>query len=296
MKDVSRGFILPKKLLHVSLLSGGGVSEVALQGAQALATVRDGAGNTRVYATLNEQARAGRLAWMRGSFPHAQASSGALPRQLDRHEYFPVAAMLRGLLETMGVTIRFEGAQETPDWPVMHVSMCRNMYYVTYYAKDTTARLSLRFPEGAPLIEGGQCVYEDGLTTCHADRFSHRRLTIFADQKERAVLSCERRTAENPSLDERFLICGLKDAYLTLRLPPDARVHVVEEASRDAADGAPWMNAPGNVPVELLPDGARRTLRPVTGEVYVAWQSDTNPGCMLGETQRRPEKLIETRR
>ncbi len=170
------------------------------------------------------------------------------------------------------------------------------MYYVTSYAKDTTASLSLRFPEGAPLLEGNQCVYEDGLTTYHADKFRHKRLTIFADQKERAVLSCERKTAENPSLDERFLIRGLKDATLTLRLPLDARVRVVEESSRERANGAPWMNAPGNVPFETLPDGTRRTLRPVTGDVFVAWQSDGNPGCMLGENQRHPEKFMETRR
>ena len=296
VKDAARGFTLPKKLRHVSLLSGGGIGEIAVQGAAVLATVQDGAGNARIYATLNEHARAGRLAWMRGSFPHDQHSQSALPQQLDRREYFPVAAMLRGLLETMDVVIRFTGEQEIPDWPVMHVSMCGNMYYVTSYAKDTTAKLSLRFPEGAPLLEGNQCVYENGLTTYHADKFRHKRLTIFADQKERAVLSCERKTAENPSLDERFLIRGLKDATLTLRLPLDARVRVVEQSACKTGEGAPWMNVPGNVPFETLPDGTRRTLRPVTGDVFIAWQSDNNAGCMLGENQRHPEKFMETRR
>ena len=73
-------------------------------------------------------------------------------------------------------------------------------------------------------------------------------------------------------------------------------MRVVEESRRERANGAPWMNAPGNVPLELLPDGSCRALKPVSGDVFVAWQSDSNPGCMLRENQRHPEKITKTRR
>ncbi len=42
--------------------------------------------------------------------------------------------------------------------------------------------------------------------------------------------------------------------------------------------------------------GSSRTLRPVSGDVFVAWQSDSNPGCMLRESQRHLEKITKTRR
>ena len=41
---------------------------------------------------------------------------------------------------------------------------------------------------------------------------------------------------------------------------------------------------------------SRRTLKPVSGDVFIAWQSDSNPGCMLRKKQRHPEKITKTRR
>ena len=98
-----------------------------------------------------------------------------------------------------------------------------------------------------------------------------------------------RRTAEHPSLDERFLITGLKGATLTLRMPAGARVRVV-----NAADGR--MMAPGSEELTPSPDGRTLTTGPLTGSYYVAWQDDGNRGCMLSGEQMHPEKVTLTRR
>lgn len=97
--------------------------------------------------------------------------------------------------------------------------MFDNGYYFTGYAKDTTVRARLRLDEGAPLMEGSECVLEDGLAEYSLPKCLHKRCRFFADQDARSVVSVMRRTAEHPSMDERFLITGLRDATLTVRPP-----------------------------------------------------------------------------
>ena len=46
----------------------------------------------------------------------------------------------------------------------------------------------------------------------------------------------------------------------------------------------------------VSPDGKEVTAGNLTGDFYVAWQSDRNPGCMLKENQLHPVKVTKTRR
>ena len=117
----------------------------------------------------------------------------------------------------------------------------------------------------------------------------HKRCRLFALQKDRSVISVMRRTAEHPSIDERFLITGLKDATLVLRPPLGARVRFV-----DGKDGR--MVAKTNMPIVWSEDGKTVRAEHVTGDVFVAWQSDHNPGSLLRKDQLHPIKVMETRR
>lgn len=290
LKDIARDLPLPTRLRHDSLVSNGGIGEVpgeSAQGVEYLAFVRQG-GEKRVYAALNPNALGGVLGYVRASFPHDVNSRGALPAQLDKARYFPVAALLRAMLERLGLTIRFEDESRRSDLPVLHISMFDNGYYFTGYAKDTTVRARLRLDEGAPLMEGSECVLEDGLAEYSLPKCLHKRCRFFADQGARSVVSVMRRTAEHPSMDERFLITGLKDATLTVRPPVGARVRMVD-AEKDGR-----MCARSNVEMEWAPDGKTVTARHLTGSYYVSWQSDHNPGCMLRADQLHPQKVTET--
>ena len=291
MRDTARDLPLPGLLEHSALVSDGGMSDVPdphAEGVEYPAFVTDGV-RRRAYASLNRRAGAGVLAWVRGSFPHDEASKGALPRQLDKRRYFPVAALLRALLEPLGVAIRFECEERATDLPVIHASFSGNALYITGFAKDTTVRASLSFPDGAPLMEGMECIVKDDMATYALPKCWHKRCRFFVRQKERSVISVMRRTAEHPSLDERFLITGLNGATLTLRMPVGARVRVV-----NAADGR--MMAPGSEELTHSPDGRTLTTGPLTGSYYVAWQDDGNRGCMLSGEQMHPEKVTLTRR
>ena len=289
--DTARDLPVPKRLLHSALVSDGGISELPDEAAEGIdypAFVSDGV-RRRVYASINRHAGAGMLAWMRGSFPHDEASTGALPKQLDKRSYFPVGSMLRAMLEPLGVVIRFECEERATDQPVIHASFSDNALYLTGFAKDTTVRAMLSSPDGAPLMEGTECILQDDVAAYATTKCWHKLCRFFVRQKERSVVSVMRRTAEHPTLDERFLITGLKDAMLTLRMPTGARVRVVN-AKND------HMMAHGSEPLSVSSDGKTICTGPLTGSFYVAWQSDHNPGCMLEENQLHPAKVTVTRR
>ena len=161
--------------------------------------------------------------------------------------------------------------------------MFDNGYYFTGYAKDNTGAPGRAWMRGA--FDGRQRMRaEDGLAEYSLPKCLAQAVPLFADQDARSVVSVMRRTAEHPSMDERFLITGLKDATLTVRPPVGARVRMVD-AEKDGR-----MCARSNVEMEWAPDGKTVAARHLTGSYYISWQSDHNPGCMLRADQLHPQK------
>ncbi|MBR0464648.1 MAG: hypothetical protein IJJ23_09790 [Clostridia bacterium] len=291
IRDTACDIPLPTRLQHISLLSDGGISELPSDDMADFdypAYVTDGT-TKRVYASINRHALNGQLCWMRASFPHDVNSTGALPRQLDKTSYFPAAAMLRAMLAPLGVVVYFNAEQRTTDLPVIHTSMNDNAFYITGFAKDTTVKTNLSYPDGAPLMEGYECILEHDIATYISTKCWHKRCRLFAKQNARSVVSVMRRTAEHPTMDERFLIRGLKDATLTLRPPIGARVRIVNAKNSH-------MMAHSSEPIKCSDDGRTITAEHLTGDYFVVWQSDHNPGSMLGENQMHPLKITETHR
>lgn len=279
VQDTARDLPLPSRLVHASAFSGGGISEVAAgdESVELLASVSDGT-SARAYATLNRCAEGGRIAWMRGSFPHDAESTGPLPRQLDRRTYFPVSSLLRGLIARMGLTVRFHAEERAASLPIVQFSMNDNAYVISSYSKDTTVRSEFAFPEGAPLIDGSECVYEQGAATYALPKWQHRRCRLLVRQQERGVLGVMRRATDFPEADELFLVSGLKDATLIIRPPMGAEVFVTNEENDRYT---------GRSSCALVYSEDRRTVRAehLSGSYYVAWRSDHNPGCMIDERQ-----------
>ena len=291
VRDEARDLPLPKRLRHTVLVSDGGISEVEDERSsdiEYVAHISDGV-QRRVYAAVNRRAGNGCLAWLRGSFPHDEVGTDSLPEQLDKTTYFPVASLLRAMLEPLGLRIRFESENRDSCLPVIHNSMHDNTLYITGFAKDTTVRAHLSYPDGAPIMEGTECILERDFATCMLPKWWHRRCWLFARQQERSKVGLMRFTAEHPTLDERFLVSGLQNASLTLRLPVGSRVRIVR------AEGS-HMTSDNSEPFTVSEDGRRIYVEHLTGNFFIAWQSDHNPGCMLGENQRHPVKITETRR
>ena len=287
VKDSLRMGKLPSRLRHCALISDGGLSEKGTLGqTQALAWVRQG-DKKRLYAALNSQAGKGKIAWLRGSFPHDEQSGGALPFQLDSEKYFPAARLMRSLLECFGWKIETESEDVHTLLPILHMSVNRNTLYFTGFAKDTTTEMRISTPQGAPLFPDRECIVEDDTARFAPSRWWHSACHFLVRQKERSVVSVLRRPAHHPDLDELFEVSGLRDATLTIRIPVGARLRLVSTKT-------PHIVTAPDVPFTIQ-DGTARAEH-LNGSYFVAWQADDNPASMVGENQLHLKKVMEARR
>lgn len=244
---------------HDPLLSGGGIHETynGDSSAAVMAQVTKG-DDTRLYASHN-----GTLVWIRGSFPHAR-TKGSLPNPLSPDKYFPVSSLLRGALELFGIRIRFI-AERSENLPVISNSRSANALFVSAYARDTTARVLLSYPEGAPVISDTECVLDEKGAEYTLSRWQSAQCRVFAKQKRRTTVSCEIRTAEHPALAHRILLRGLDDATITFFPPRGAYLRMVTNR--------PGINEKDNTEKVWSDDGRCVTASHITGYIYISWSA-----------------------
>lgn len=257
-RDIIRGAKIPGVLLHDPLLSGGGICEVynGDPDVTADAEVTDGC-DTRLYASHN-----GRIAWVRGSFPHAKTKT-SLPNPLPAGEYFPVSLLLRGALESFGIKIRFISEHLPENYPILLNSRARNALFVSGFTRDTTMRAVLSYPDGAPLISGSECFLDENGAEYTLRRWQSDECRIFARQKRRTAVFCEIRTAEHPALAHRILIRGLDDAEITFFPPQGAYIRMVSNKS--------GISEHDNTEKTRSDDGRSVTASHITGYIYISW-------------------------
>ncbi len=214
-------------LTHLSLLSGGGIRERAREGVAAPASVAAGEAE-RAYMTVN-----GNLVWIRGSFPHE--TYGMLPIQKDRTEAFVPSVLLRAALTFFGYRITFRFADVTSDMypdiktnsPILHLSRCRRALWLNAYAKDTTVRVEMTTPDGAPAFDGTEFIIENSVGTYPTARWTHTDCRVYIRQKERSRISSRRDSSRTHHwVDERIVVSGLRDATLTIYPPEGGRAVV----------------------------------------------------------------------
>ncbi len=266
VKDVIRGGKYQDKLFHKSLLSNGAITEVACGNPDVTvtATVTDGT-ETRVYATENKKAN---IAYVRGSFPHNQALGKSLPEQLSTDTYFPVSTLLRHALGAFDITVAIEAETVKTSPPVLLVSRNNNAEIYTTFAKDTTSRIRLNTPIGAPLPIGTEAIVDADGATFALSKCAQNECRVYVKQQTRGVVSCMRVTAEHPYMDQRVEVVGLVDATLTFTPPIGARFELVRDGN--------WIVRKTNVDYIMSDDGRTITVEHLTGSIMICWQDDNN--------------------
>ncbi len=254
------------QIYHSSLLSDGKISEVynGNKDVSVLACVADETAEY-VYVTCN---KAQGVAYIRGSFPHKQVPKASLPSQFPCDEYYPVTRLVRTALAELGLSVGVadEGVNIAP--PILLISRHNNAEYYTAFSKNTTSRLTLNTAYGAPLPIGTEAKIDARGTTFSLSKFSQKECRAYIKQSAPSVLTCERRTAEHPYMDQRFELTGLMDATVTLTLPVDSRFELVERGQ--------WIVQKTNVEYTVSSDKRYITVEHVNGSLMVCWQDDSN--------------------
>lgn len=273
---LSRGK-LPNRMLHREVTSGGGIDTVLKQegmaGVEVCATVSQGA-NERVFA-VTRKVGSGRLAWVRGSLS-SHITHSALPQPDDPNRFLQVEYLMRYMLEKFGYKIIMDKPMLEARNPVMLVARSNNGFFFSGYSPDTIVSFRLRFPNGAPILQGYETWLKSGYSSYTMPRAWHRECRCFVEQAEDGQISCVEVPHEVIGLRRRFLLKGLKDAtvhfYPELR-PAGPPVQMAIDASRTWNLG--YLNESyGNfttVRYSSEDSGRHLIVRGVTGVLRISW-------------------------
>jgi len=260
VKDTFSDEAFAETVNHIPIVSDGGISEIAIEGAEVFAKVSDKCGSERAYGIFNKK---NNIVWVRGSFPHDNTKPGALPSLTKATENFPVSVLLRAALSYFGIRISYTAMSPDDDMPINLFSRHDNAMYMTGFAKDTTITTELSMPLGVPMMTGTEAIVENNIGRFSTAKWCHNECRVYVKQEKRSKVICKTETAgDTIAADKRIGIFGLCKADVTFHAPKNT---VVFATDRLYANGYYFD------PDEVLPDGTA-IFRNRTGELHILWQ------------------------
>jgi hypothetical protein len=113
-----------------------------------------------------------------------------------------------------------ESAMPEQKCPLTCISRHRNAFFFAGYTPDTTVRVHLRLPQGAPLLHGYETVLVGGRATYQMPRAWRRECRVFVEQPQGEVGCRIISVSTSFTLRHGLLVSGLRDAMLRLYHEP----------------------------------------------------------------------------
>ncbi len=263
----------PAKIVHRSMLSGGGFQAVTRDVEDVATEIRVGlkqGGFTYdvVVARSHRDWNGGKVVYVRGT-NSATFPGGHLLRRDNPNEFAIGGVFMRYALQEFDYLLRWEKQSPDVSGPITCIARKDNGFYFSIYTPNTTLKQKLKFPQGAPLLLGYETNIEDGCATYHLPRAEHRECRVFVQQADsHETVYCTERTTEEIEITRRLEVGGLKNA--TVYVYPDRRITADKLNAYVNAD-RPWRK--GKVAVEKGPEcfGQCFVVNNVTGKLVFSW-------------------------
>jgi len=222
-----------RTLRLLSFLSGGGAREVGGEGAgQVLATMQQGS-QQRVLVAESKEPQAGHLCWSRAPLATAEYDleqpkpiRGPILRPLDPDDFVAGAEVVRLALQSFGWTIRPEVTEYEKRSPYLTIHRHRNACYLSGYHRDERAKLWVRLPLGAPLLQGRHNEIRDGATAITGQVAWQHEVRVFVEKSEDSVIRARELPAVMHGVHRRVLLSGLQAARLHFLVDTGAKAPV----------------------------------------------------------------------
>jgi hypothetical protein len=120
-------------------------------------------------------------------------------------------------LRDFGISIEYAKYADERN-PVIMCHRHDNAFIFSVYSPSTTVKTAIRFPYGAPVLDGYETVLENGCATYHFPKAEHRECRVFVEQNDGIVGCCEVAPVST-EFRRRINISGLKNA--TVRFLPE---------------------------------------------------------------------------
>lgn len=186
-------------LKHQALLSGGTVNTVAA--------------DRRGFAFAGEYVvgtRSENVIWLRGtnSADYRQGHQLLIPH--DDTVYTRAEQLLLTALAHFGYHIRHTAPAGVPA-PRMMLHRHNGALIFSTFAEQPVVDTALRFPAGAPLLDGYSTVIKDGFATYRFPQAERRECRVFVEQAA-GIVSCREKSATSKVWERRVQVVGLRDA------------------------------------------------------------------------------------
>lgn len=116
--------------------------------------------------------------------------------------------------EKYGYSVKFEKEEKSP-LPVITIHRSNNAMLFSVYNRDTTVETKLKFPLGAPVINGLSTKLDGGYASYHFGKCTHGECRVFVKQ-EKGIVKAKEETPVNMKYRRRIQISGLENAEVSL--------------------------------------------------------------------------------
>ena len=206
--DDSRDGVMP---LILNGTDAGEIKIVPITSGGGLSAISDGGSDA--WASAGEKAVAvqkGNAVWVRGIVSCDYRKGARQPTPQDSTKYFTGECFLRLALDRLGVQIRLDKRPGVKS-PVIMTHRHDNAYVFSVYSPSTTVKTSLRYPLGAPVLDGYETVLENGYAVYHFPKAEHRECRVFVEQEE-GIVGCQEIPPVSAQYRRRVEVSGLVNA------------------------------------------------------------------------------------
>lgn len=166
--------------------------------------------NEQVERLLKEYARLGIKIIVYGTREALEAVTYAC----EKVETTGTVEQILKALGKFGYYINFEKEDENSPLPTMTYHRCNNATMINVYSRDTTVETRIKFPLGAPVINGYDTKLVKGYATYRFPRSVHGECRVFVKQDEGIVRAREMAPA-NRKYRRKIKVTGLRDATVS---------------------------------------------------------------------------------
>lgn len=223
ISDVLETEAYPSKIHHSKLMSDGGIDTVLNNesdiNTKVLAKVQDEQGS-RIAAVYRKKAEwnSGAVVWIRGTNSNDYRKGSHLLVPHNPEEYYPMETLMRLALQQFDYNIAYIKDNPAVKSPVTMLHRNDNAFYFSGYMPNTTVKMKMKFPLGAPLLMGSETKLNKGYSVYTMPRAWNSECRVFVEQKEDTMLSCKEYPPVSFQMGRRVQVTGLKNA--TVRVFP----------------------------------------------------------------------------
>ena len=178
--------------------------------------------------------------------------------------------LMRWILPAFGWKFRTSAFSVESLPPRTNISRSDNAFYFSVFAPDTTVRMSVNTPLGAPILSEMETELSNGDALWHPGKCWHKECRCFVKQSEDSVIGAKIQMQAYPGYTSRRHYSGLRNAEVRFFVPRGF------EQKLEAMNSSEYIwNLLGDCLVkpewEETPWGPCAVFKNISGYLFLAW-------------------------